>query len=157
MDKDQLTVCRCEEISREEILQAIRDGHYTIDSIKKATRAGMGACQGRTCSKIIQGILLEGGRTHAGEYCCRKGAIPHRSLLGRLFFGGGCIMQYQAIVIGGGYFGCSISLHLARAGVRTLLLDKGEIGSGASGANFGNVQVQDCNMGLSYEADAARV
>ncbi len=60
-------------------------------------------------------------------------------------------MEYQAIIIGGGYFGCSISLHLARAGVRTLLLDKGEIGSGASGANFGNVQVQDCNMGLSYE------
>ncbi len=59
-------------------------------------------------------------------------------------------MEYGAIVVGGGYFGCSIGYHLAKAGVRTLLLEQNAIGTGASGANFGNVQVQDCNMGLSF-------
>ncbi|GHV10940.1 FAD-dependent oxidoreductase [Spirochaetia bacterium] len=56
---------------------------------------------------------------------------------------------YEVIVVGGGYFGCSAAYHLASAGVPTLLVEGREIASGASGANFGNVQVQDSNMGLS--------
>lgn len=59
--------------------------------------------------------------------------------------------KYGAIVIGGGYFGCAAAYHLAKAGVSTLLLEAGEITRGASGANFGNVQVQDASMGLSLE------
>ncbi len=57
--------------------------------------------------------------------------------------------QYDVIIIGGGYFGCASAYFLAKNGVRTLLLDESEIGRGASGANFGNVQVQDSSMGLS--------
>ena len=53
-------VCRCEEVTEEEILQAIKDGKHTLKSIKKATRA-MGACQGRTCAKLISRILLREG------------------------------------------------------------------------------------------------
>lgn len=59
--------------------------------------------------------------------------------------------KYQAIVIGGGYFGCSAAYHLAKSGVSTLLIEKDEITRGASGSNFGNVQVQDATMGLSLE------
>ena len=59
--------------------------------------------------------------------------------------------QYDAIVVGGGYFGCAAAYYLSKAGVKTLLLEEKEITRGASGANFGNVQVQDASMGLSYE------
>ena len=52
-------VCRCEEVTEEEIYQAIRDGAKTLREIKMITRAGMGLCQGRTCSKIISRILAE--------------------------------------------------------------------------------------------------
>ncbi len=58
--------------------------------------------------------------------------------------------SYDAIVVGGGYFGCAAAYYLAKAGQRTLLVEKKEVSSGASGANFGNVQVQDASMGLSY-------
>ncbi len=58
--------------------------------------------------------------------------------------------KYDAIVVGGGYFGCAAAYYLAKAGKRTLLVEKGEVSCGASGANFGNVQVQDASMGLSY-------
>ena len=51
-DKDCI-VCRCEDITRERILQCIQDGYYTIDEIKRVTRAGMGPCQGRTCRLLI--------------------------------------------------------------------------------------------------------
>lgn len=52
-------VCRCEEVTEEEVRQAIRDGAKTLREIKMITRAGMGLCQGRTCSKIISRILAE--------------------------------------------------------------------------------------------------
>ena len=50
-------ICRCEEITEEEIVNAIRAGHTTIKSIKRATRAGMGFCQGRTCESLIRDII----------------------------------------------------------------------------------------------------
>ena len=57
----------------------------------------------------------------------------------------------DAVVVGGGLIGSSIAYHLARAGVRTLLIEQGDLASGASGANFGNVQVEDAEFGLSLE------
>ena len=50
-------ICRCEEVTREEILEAIRLGDDSLDAIKKRTRAGMGFCQGRTCKRMIARML----------------------------------------------------------------------------------------------------
>ena len=52
--KDAETMmCRCEDITRERILECIADGYETLDEIKRVTRAGMGPCQGRTCRNLI--------------------------------------------------------------------------------------------------------
>lgn len=50
-------ICRCEEVTREEIMEAIRLGDGSLDAIKRRTRAGMGFCQGRTCKRLISQIL----------------------------------------------------------------------------------------------------
>ena len=50
---DQTIICRCEDVTREDILAAINDGCRTLDEIKRVTRAGMGPCQGRTCRNLI--------------------------------------------------------------------------------------------------------
>lgn len=52
-------VCRCEEVSEDEIIEAIEAGATTVDAIKKLTRAGMGLCQGRTCRTLVARILAE--------------------------------------------------------------------------------------------------
>ena len=58
-------VCRCEEISKGEILDALNSPICvpTVDGIKKRVRPGMGRCQGGFCSplvtKIIAGFLNE--------------------------------------------------------------------------------------------------
>jgi glycine/D-amino acid oxidase-like deaminating enzyme len=57
--------------------------------------------------------------------------------------------QRDVVVVGGGLVGSSAAYHLARSGLRTLLIEQGDLASGASGANFGNVQVQDAEFGLS--------
>src|SRR5581483_1733947 len=40
--KDAMTVCRCEEVSADEIAAVIRDGGTTTKAVKDCTRAGMG-------------------------------------------------------------------------------------------------------------------
>ena len=52
-------VCRCEEITEDEIRQAIRDGHQTLEQIKRVLRTGMGHCQGRGCLRIIARMVEE--------------------------------------------------------------------------------------------------
>ncbi|MDR1239726.1 MAG: FAD-dependent oxidoreductase [Treponema sp.] len=55
-------VCRCENVSEAEIVQAVRLGHYTLDGIKYFTRAQMGRCQGGFCTyRIIKIIMRETG------------------------------------------------------------------------------------------------
>ena len=58
INKDAETmICRCEDITRERILECINDGYGTLDDIKRVTRAGMGPCQGRTCRNLIAAEL----------------------------------------------------------------------------------------------------
>jgi bacterioferritin-associated ferredoxin len=52
-----LVICRCEEITRAEIKNAIRNGMRTLNGIKRITRAGMGLCQGQTCQRLVAQIL----------------------------------------------------------------------------------------------------
>ncbi|KLU65627.1 MULTISPECIES: (2Fe-2S)-binding protein [Desulfosporosinus] len=52
LDKETI-VCRCEDITLEEIQALIKQGYRTIDEIKRVLRAGMGPCQGRTCRMLI--------------------------------------------------------------------------------------------------------
>ena len=58
-DLDDLVICRCEEITRGEIKDAIRNGFQTLNGIKRITRAGMGLCQGQTCQQLVSRILTE--------------------------------------------------------------------------------------------------
>jgi bacterioferritin-associated ferredoxin len=50
---DQTIICRCEDVTRDKLLEAIAEGCETIDEIKRVLRAGMGPCQGRTCTRLI--------------------------------------------------------------------------------------------------------
>jgi len=55
-------VCRCENVSEAEIIEAISKGHTTLDGIKFYTRAGMGRCQGAFCTyKVLKIISRETG------------------------------------------------------------------------------------------------
>ncbi len=54
---DEVTVCRCEEISAGEIRDAVRMGVTRLNQLKPWTRAGMGRCQGRICTSILRRLL----------------------------------------------------------------------------------------------------
>lgn len=46
-------ICRCEDITLEEVQTLIKSGQYTTEEIKRQCRCGMGPCQGRTCMPLI--------------------------------------------------------------------------------------------------------
>lgn len=54
-------VCRCEEISKGEILDALRSSICvpTVDGVKKRVRPGMGRCQGGFCSPLVTKIIAD--------------------------------------------------------------------------------------------------
>ena len=52
-------VCRCEEVTEEEVRKMVRAGVTSVDGIKRATRAGMGLCQSKTCFVNIARIIHE--------------------------------------------------------------------------------------------------
>lgn len=50
-------VCRCEDISEEDVIQAIDEGYTDIEELRKKLRIGMGPCQGRVCIQLVARIL----------------------------------------------------------------------------------------------------
>ncbi|MEG6615542.1 (2Fe-2S)-binding protein [Peptococcaceae bacterium 1198_IL3148] len=46
-------VCRCEDITLEEIRAYLKQGITDLEMLKRLLRVGMGPCQGRTCTPII--------------------------------------------------------------------------------------------------------
>lgn len=50
--------------------------------------------------------------------------------------------NYDIAIIGGGIMGCATALHLAQAGMSVILLEKDDIGQGASGVNAGTLSMQ---------------
>jgi len=65
--KDDLIICRCESIRLGQIQASIlRSGAQTVNQVKKLTRAGMGLCQGRTCAKLVETLLVSNGAAPPG-------------------------------------------------------------------------------------------
>lgn len=50
---DNSIICRCSDLTKEDIRKLIEKGYTTFDEIKRVSRAGMGPCQGRTCMPLI--------------------------------------------------------------------------------------------------------
>jgi bacterioferritin-associated ferredoxin len=58
---DDEVVCRCERVTAGELRKLIRSGIRDMNHLKAATRAGMGACGGKTCPSLIKRLFREEG------------------------------------------------------------------------------------------------
>jgi len=58
---DDEIICRCERVTAGEIRALIRSGVRDMNHIKAVTRAGMGACGGKTCTNLIKRLFREEG------------------------------------------------------------------------------------------------
>lgn len=71
-------ICRCEDVTRAEIEDAITAGARSPDQLKQWTRCGMGPCQGRMCGETAATLLAAhvGGREAAGMWIGRPPLRP---------------------------------------------------------------------------------
>ncbi|MGP6089725.1 FAD-dependent oxidoreductase [Antarctobacter jejuensis] len=161
---DDATVCRCEAVDAGRIRQAIRDGARDPGALKRATRMGMGRCQGRYCLPVALRMLSEAGQPPEPErlFAPQLPAKPVPvSALGieKPEWGGhresapaarpgtpptDPLTQARAdlVVIGGGITGISAALYAARAGARVSVLERGWLNAEASGGNAGSLHLQ---------------
>ena len=79
MRSKDLIICRCESVRLGRIMESIHhQGAETVNQVKKLTRAGMGPCQGKTCSGLVEALLK--GETPAFREEAFRNRPPLRSV-----------------------------------------------------------------------------
>jgi Fe-S-cluster-containing hydrogenase component 2/bacterioferritin-associated ferredoxin len=58
---DDAVVCRCERVTAGEIRKLLRSGVTDLNELKALTRAGFGACGGKTCRSLLDRLCREEG------------------------------------------------------------------------------------------------
>jgi NAD(P)H-nitrite reductase large subunit len=83
---DDTVVCRCEEVTMQDVVSAVANGARDVNDIKRRTRLGMGHCQGRFCGQVINELIwrLSGVRKQPGIFTPRIPAkpVPFKCLAG---------------------------------------------------------------------------
>lgn len=164
---DATIVCRCEEVTAGHIRTEIGNGLVSIAAIKRATRAGMGRCQGRFCAATIARLCPDAPSADAfaaprvpvkpvpaaalmfevSEFEAPLLVAPavNRRVVKVAPAGdarGGAVRAADIVVIGGGAVGLSTAYYLASEGADVLVVDRDEAGLAASTANAGSLHVQ---------------
>ncbi|MDI6917104.1 MAG: (2Fe-2S)-binding protein [Thermoplasmatales archaeon] len=75
---DETIVCRCEDITYQEVVDTVDEGYTTLDEIKRKLRCGMGPCQGRTCMRLIARIIKEKTGRHLDEILMPASRPPEK-------------------------------------------------------------------------------
>jgi len=52
-------VCRCNDVTEEDIIRVIEEGHTDIEEIKRILMIGTGPCQGNTCMIHLARIVAK--------------------------------------------------------------------------------------------------
>jgi NADPH-dependent 2,4-dienoyl-CoA reductase/sulfur reductase-like enzyme len=74
--RDDTEICRCESVSRGVIAAAVDGGIEHVGAIKRATRAGMGGCQGRYCGIVLAEVSARSSGHELGEYSLFSPTAP---------------------------------------------------------------------------------
>ncbi len=164
---DDEIVCRCERVTAGEIRALIRQGCRDVNEIKAITRAGMGACGGKTCTALIHRLFREEGVPPTEITPNVKRPLFVEVPLG-VFAGGpesaeppapgepippaplpapptgasiGPTETYDVVVIGAGSVGVPAAWAMAREGLRVLVLDRfASPGQGSNKSAIGGVR-----------------
>jgi glycine/D-amino acid oxidase-like deaminating enzyme len=158
---DEAIVCRCEEVTAGELRRQMQAGHDTLAALKRATRVGMGRCQGRYCAAVVA-RLCSSDVDEFGLFAPRPPAkpVPVRALTleqpewtGHKDFMPPDMARprdtaplpvetVDTLVIGGGVAGSCVAYWLAHEGIDAMVVERDDVNLQASGANAGSLHVQ---------------
>ncbi len=67
MNERNVIICRCEDITLKDVVDAIRNGITDMESLKRKLQFGTGPCQGKTCIPLVEKILARELGKKVGE------------------------------------------------------------------------------------------
>ena len=159
---DETVICRCEEVTAGRVRAALADGLASLPAVKKATRAGMGRCQGRFCAATVAHLCPDAPDDFA--YAAPRAPLRPTQAATLMFEApefeaplldppalpvrlhrvapAASVAQADVAVIGGGLAGLCSALFMARDGRDVVVLERDEAGMAASTANAGSLHVQ---------------
>lgn len=157
---DDTIVCRCEEVTAGRLRAELTAGLTSLPALKKATRAGMGRCQGRFCAATVARLCP--GMTEPEGFAAPRAPVRPVPAAPLMFeapeFEAPLLedltpppladrspderFEAQVTVVGGGIAGLCTAYYLAREGVDVLIVDRDDLGMAASTANAGSLHVQ---------------
>ena len=73
-------VCRCENVSREQIDRALAGGRLSLAALKRETRLGMGPCQGRYCAPVAAAMIADRDIETPGEFSLFAPRVPFKPI-----------------------------------------------------------------------------
>jgi thioredoxin reductase len=73
-------VCRCEEVTVDQIRKSLDDGLLDPNQIKAQTRSGMGPCQGRLCSLTVSEMIADYAKVDIYNVGCLRIRPPVKSM-----------------------------------------------------------------------------
>jgi glycine/D-amino acid oxidase-like deaminating enzyme len=166
---DETVVCRCEEVTAGRLRAEMAGGLVSIAALKKATRAGMGRCQGRFCAHTIARLCPDAPDADAfaaprvpvkpvpaGALMFEEGEFDAPLLrdpapnLRRVKVRSEVSQAADIVVIGGGSVGLAVAYYLARDGADVLVVERDEAGLAAATANAGSLHVQLLSYDFGY-------
>jgi glycine/D-amino acid oxidase-like deaminating enzyme len=160
---DEAVVCRCEEVTAGRLRAEIAAGLTSVPALKKATRAGMGRCQGRFCAATIARLCP--GMAEADGFAAPRAPLRPVAAAPLMREAPEFVAPLlpdpapkvtlhplpplpletrhaDVVVIGAGAAGLSTAYYLAKGGTDVLLIDRDEAAMAASTANAGSLHVQ---------------
>jgi glycine/D-amino acid oxidase-like deaminating enzyme len=157
---DATIVCRCEEVTAGALRAELAAGLHSLPALKKATRAGMGRCQGRFCAATVARMCP--GSSEPDDFAAPRAPVrpvPAAALMQEapefkaplledltppLRIPGARDERFtaQVAVIGGGIAGLCTAYYLAQGGADVLVVERDGVGMAASTANAGSLHVQ---------------
>ncbi|ASJ05953.1 (2Fe-2S)-binding protein [Thermococcus pacificus] len=84
----KVIICRCNDVTVEEIEALIDEGVTDIEEIKRLLRIGMGPCQGRTCIPLVMAILARKTGKKPDEIPLPRARVPIRPVRVEVLVGG---------------------------------------------------------------------
>jgi glycine/D-amino acid oxidase-like deaminating enzyme/bacterioferritin-associated ferredoxin len=170
---DDALVCRCEEVRADTLRSLVKSGHDTPGELKRATRVGMGRCQGRYCAAAVARMCspevgefgLFAPRPPAKPVPIRLLSVEQPEWSGHKDFVPPNMARpveteplpletVDTLVIGGGVAGCCLAYWLAREGIETMVVERDDVNMQASGANAGSLHVQLLSFDFGRNAPA---
>ncbi len=134
--KSERYICHCDDVTLEEILEAIGDRSFiSVDEVKHTSRLGMGSCRGKRCIKRLKQTLSSHGISVVGE-ATPRGPMANQVAMGELYPSRvhdkivtsvrnkkPRKVKADAVVAGGGIAGSALFRYLAEAGMNPVLIN----------------------------------